>query len=150
MLKKSKIGSYRKLKVLKLIEDPEMNKVLTDDPDIALVQVVSMGHLNHAHLVRLASDNAHFDQIVAFKPTGWTFHDKLYKKHQPHPQFEVLDLKAQFLSPKIVLVPIPYSEHSSYEELRMFVKNLNIDQIVPTVNVSKHKEMHRYFKEWMN
>jgi DNA cross-link repair 1A protein len=131
-----------------MIQDPEMNEVLTEDPDVALVHVVTMGHLNQSHLQRYAAENSHFDQIIAFRPTGWTFHDKLHKKHQPVPRFGMIDLKAQFISTKVVLVPIPYSEHSSYEELELFVKNLDVDHIVPTVNVSKHKEMQKHFELW--
>jgi DNA cross-link repair 1A protein len=135
----------RKLAVLKLIEDPEMNKVLTNDPDVAAIQVVAMNELCKESLQQIADDFPQFQQIVAFKPTGWTFNNKLSGK--PF-EFGIKHLKVNFINNKIVQVPIPYSEHSSFQELKDFVQNLTIGQVVPTVNVSKHQEMKKYFEEW--
>lgn len=46
---------------------------------------------------------------------------------------------------------IPYSEHSSYLEMKRFVQWLKPQKIIPTVNVGTLKSrrtMEKYFKEW--
>lgn len=48
---------------------------------------------------------------------------------------------------------IPYSEHSSFEELRCFVQFLHPRRIVPTVGVGsadKRQEMQRIFNSWLS
>jgi DNA cross-link repair 1A protein len=133
----------KKLKVLKLLEDSEMTKVLTDDADVAAVHVISMTKMGKDSLDKIVKEYPHFNQIVAIKPTGWTFHDKLKG------EFGIGHLKPTYISNKITMISIPYSEHSSFSELKEFVQRLKIGQIIPTVNVSKHQEMKKYFDSWV-
>ena len=52
-----------------------------------------------------------------------------------------------------VIVGIPYSEHSSYAELRACVQALRPRKIVPTVNNSspqRRQEMQRTFHKWLS
>jgi len=47
---------------------------------------------------------------------------------------------------------VPYSEHSSFRELAMFVCALRIDRIIPTVNVGSAKSRERmrlWVEKWM-
>ena len=47
---------------------------------------------------------------------------------------------------------IPYSEHSSFDELKRCVQALEPLKIIPTVNnfsVHKREEMQRLFKKWL-
>ena len=55
------------------------------------------------------------------------------------------------MSAQITSIPIPYSEHSSFLELAMFVTSLQIGRIIPTVNVGNPKareEMKSWFEIW--
>lgn len=47
---------------------------------------------------------------------------------------------------------VPYSEHSSFRELAMFVMGLRIDKVIPTVNVGSdqsRKRMKGWIDRWM-
>jgi len=53
----------------------------------------------------------------------------------------------------ITIYGIPYSEHSSFTELRRFVKFLKPVEIIPTVNAADHTKrnaMTKYFKQWLS
>ena len=48
---------------------------------------------------------------------------------------------------------VPYSEHSSYTELKNFVKFLRPEKVQPTVNngdPKKRKKMEELFHAWLN
>ncbi len=53
------------------------------------------------------------------------------------------------------LYALPYSEHSSFAELKLFVQSLvplaatGGLQIVPTVNLSTRNEQEQWFAEWI-
>jgi DNA cross-link repair 1A protein len=52
----------------------------------------------------------------------------------------------------IAIFDLPYSEHSSYTELRDFVRAIRPMKITPTVNVGSPKERARmdvYFAQWL-
>ena len=53
----------------------------------------------------------------------------------------------------ITIYGIPYSEHSSFTELRRFVQFLKPIDIIPTVNAAdrtKRNVMTKYFKQWLS
>ncbi|KAL4613008.1 DNA cross-link repair 1A protein-like [Arapaima gigas] len=90
------------------------------------------------HLRKFA---ATYDQVLAFKPTGWTFSSQFAGVEDIRP--EVQD--------NIAIYGIPYSEHSSYLEMKRFVQWLKPDKIIPTVNVgswARRKGMERIFRDW--
>ncbi|XAR69941.1 hypothetical protein NMG60_11001722 [Bertholletia excelsa] len=64
-----------------------------------------------------------FKLIVAFSPTGWTFGKG--KKKSPGRRWQ---------QGTIVRYEVPYSEHSSFTELREFVKFVSPEIIIPSVN----------------
>uniref|UniRef100_A0A0D9W4G8 DNA repair metallo-beta-lactamase domain-containing protein n=1 Tax=Leersia perrieri TaxID=77586 RepID=A0A0D9W4G8_9ORYZ len=69
--------------------------------------------------------NQRFVAVLAFRPTGWTFSEP---------------------------IGVPYSEHSSFTELRDFVMFLRPQKVIPTVNIGNaatRDKMRAHFQEWM-
>ncbi|RDX83704.1 DNA cross-link repair protein SNM1, partial [Mucuna pruriens] len=64
-----------------------------------------------------------YNLIVAFSPTGWTFGKG--KKKSPGRRWQ---------QGTIIRYEVPYSEHSSFTELKEFVKLVSPDNIIPSVN----------------
>ncbi|KAJ3305371.1 hypothetical protein HDV03_001664, partial [Kappamyces sp. JEL0829] len=133
----------RKAKIYRALADDEINARLVDDPGKALVHVVPMDALKEDAFAELLLQYGHIDRIVAFRPTGWTFSSKSGNK-----RFTQSMLKPVYLSPSMTVIPVPYSEHSSYSELRDFCTTLAFGRIIPTVNVQQTKRMERYFSDW--
>ncbi|XP_036988798.2 DNA cross-link repair 1A protein [Artibeus jamaicensis] len=139
----SKVGMSReKYKTLQCLNIPEMNSFITTDMCSALVHLLPMMQINFKGLQRhLKMCDGRYDQILAFRPTGWTHSNKLTSMTDVVPQTKG----------KISIYGIPYSEHSSYLEMKRFVQWLKPQKIIPTVNVGSLKSrstMEKYFKEW--
>ena len=101
-----------------------------------------------------------FSRAVGFRPSGWNYrppnsrftdsplvstvlHSSNWKS-----TFSMKDLAPQRGSTsRASCFGVPYSEHSSFRELTMFCCALNIDKIIPTVNVGSAKSRER-MKGW--
>ncbi|KAL7856937.1 hypothetical protein SRHO_G00158360 [Serrasalmus rhombeus] len=123
------------------LEVEQIHQCITTDPKAARVHVLPMMQLNFKNLkMHLSKFSESYDQLVAFKPTGWTF---TQSSDVNNIQPEVKD--------DISIYGIPYSEHSSYLELKRFVQWLQPLKIIPTVNVgswNSRKAMEQCFREW--
>ncbi|XP_004579866.2 DNA cross-link repair 1A protein [Ochotona princeps] len=139
----SKVGmSQEKYKTLQCLKSPEINSLITTDMCSSLVHVLPMMQINfkglQSHLKKFGEK---YDEILAFRPTGWTHSNKLTRITDVIPQ----------IKGNISIYGIPYSEHSSYLEMKRFVQWLKPQKIIPTVNVGSWKSrrtMEQYFKEW--
>eukprot|EP00256_Glycine_max_P068256 XP_025982851.1 DNA cross-link repair protein SNM1-like [Glycine max] len=84
-----------------------------------------------------------FTAILAFRPTGWTFSERISND---------LELIKPVSKRNITIYGVPYSEHSSFTELRDFVQFLKPDKIIPTVNVwnaANREKMQSYSRDWL-
>ncbi|KAB1271306.1 DNA cross-link repair 1A protein [Camelus dromedarius] len=145
----SKVGmSKEKYKTLQCLNIPEMNSLITTDMCNSLVHLLPMMQINFkvddafvGLQNHLKTCGGKYNQVLAFRPTGWTHSNKLTSVADVIPQTKG----------NISIYGIPYSEHSSYLEMKRFVQWLKPQKIIPTVNVGTSKSrstMEKYFKEW--
>ncbi|XP_077406767.1 DNA cross-link repair 1A protein [Vanacampus margaritifer] len=125
------------------LESEHIKRHLTTDWKAAQVHVLPMMQLNvrklQEHLGRFSSQ---YDRLVAFKPTGWTFSQQMASVEDIQPA----------VSGNVSIYGIPYSEHSSFVELKRFVQWLRPLTIIPTVNNGSwaaRKAMEKHFCEWL-
>lgn len=139
----SKVGmSQEKYKTLQCFNIPEVSSLITTDMCSSLVHLLPMMQINFKGLQNhLKKCGGKYDQIVAFRPTGWTHSNSITS---------IADITPQTKG-NISIYGIPYSEHSSFLEMKRFVQWLKPQKIIPTVNVGSFKSrntMEKYFKEW--
>lgn len=139
----SKVGmSQEKYKTLQCFNIPEVSSLITTDMCSTLVHLLPMMQINFKGLQNhLKKCGGKYNQIVAFRPTGWTHSNSITS---------IADITPQTKG-NISIYGIPYSEHSSFLEMKRFVQWLKPQKIIPTVNVGSFKSrntMEKYFKEW--
>lgn len=110
-----------KWKILKCMDWPELQNCLSKEP--TNLQLCPLGMITKEGLVEVLKD---YDQVIGVKPTGWTFTDasKNSTKTVKTREYE---------NGRLVIVDVPYSEHSSFSELQSLLEALNFDKIIPTV-----------------
>ncbi|KAM0872563.1 hypothetical protein ACQ4PT_038674 [Festuca glaucescens] len=126
LLQKKIFVGAAKLQILKHLELPqEIMPWLTANEAESHIHVVPMWTLaSFKRLKHLSSQYANrYDLIVAFCPTGWAFGKG--KKKTPGRRWQ---------QGTIIRYEVPYSEHSSFTELREFVRFISPEHIVPSVN----------------
>jgi len=147
-----------KMEILSCLEDPELMDMLTGNRFEAQVHLMHMGQdMNQAGLQDyLDTLSPTFTRLIAIRPTGWTFTgskimtsaDSSALDAPAPPSSSPLVLRPSFTSPTIKIYPVPYSEHSSFNELAGFVRSLNIHKVIPTVGVGSEKGRHA-MTEWI-
>ncbi|XP_061491920.1 DNA cross-link repair 1A protein isoform X2 [Rhineura floridana] len=134
--------SKEKYKTLKCLESATISSLITLEWNNTLLHLLPMMQINFKSLQNhLSKFSENFDQILAFKPTGWTYSDGCCSLSEIQPQTKG----------KISIYGIPYSEHSSFLEMKRFVQWLKPQKIIPTVNVGNWKarnEMEKHFRDW--
>ncbi|KAI8645049.1 DNA repair metallo-beta-lactamase-domain-containing protein [Parasitella parasitica] len=154
----------QKRAILECFHDQELEARLTDQGREAQVHVIPLGHIQAENLeAYFRSLQPHFTQMIAFRPTGWTFRASSdpQLQHQQRSLESIIrarpaDLGASTLkpiydTPLVKIYGVPYSEHSSYRELALFIASLDIRRIVPTVNVYNERsrlKMSLLFDKW--
>ncbi|KAF7833711.1 DNA cross-link repair protein SNM1 isoform X1 [Senna tora] len=123
---------------------PELSDSLCTDGNNTFLHVLPMAYLRIERLKDyLKTYKEKFSAVLAFRPTGWTFSEKIGNH---------LELIKPITRGNVTIYGVPYSEHSSFTELRQFVEFLKPDKIIPTVNVSNaanREKMQSYFRDWL-
>ncbi|KAF1807583.1 DNA repair metallo-beta-lactamase-domain-containing protein [Mucor lusitanicus] len=154
----------QKRAILETFHDQELSALLTDQCKEAQVHVIPLGHIQAENLeAYFHSLQPYFTQMIAFRPTGWTFRassDPQMQQQQRSlesiirarpPDLSASTLKPIYDTPLVKIFGVPYSEHSSFRELALFIASLDIRRIVPTVNVYSEKsrlKMSLLFEKW--
>ena len=110
-----------------------MSRVTTDSKSTNC-RVLPMGQIECEYGEKLLRSNKHrYKSVIGFKPTGWAFGGTgggtAYKCSKSKTKN------------KIMVYSISYSEHSSFNELREFIRFLRPDKIIPTVNTTNKKQV---------
>lgn len=153
-----------KKRVCNCLDDPVLSSLLTGDPLQAQVHMQPMMEMRADTLANyLAPYKPRFSRVVGFRPTGWNYRPPAGRTPSPdvpdvlhshlwRPRFDSTDLTAQRGSTaESTCFAVPYSEHSSFRELTMFVCALPVGRIVPTVNVGSEcsrANMNWWFQRW--
>lgn len=90
---------------------------LTQDSSQTNLWVVSMSDLNFKSLATIRQKNSSYARVVAFQPTGWTFTDTNASSRP----CQGGGASCRSKGPDSIY-SIPYSEHSSFNELVLFVE----------------------------
>ncbi|KAI9094297.1 hypothetical protein DFS34DRAFT_651984 [Phlyctochytrium arcticum] len=125
-----------------------------------------------------------FDAVICIRPTGWTYRPSANAPAGPLERYHVGSLRpshstihVQQMPPKakgsksrrgstpsvgpiktksvpISTIPLPYSEHSSFDELQEFITTLaaskgGVGKVIPTVRGSKIHEIDDWCRKWL-
>lgn len=155
-----------KLKICAALEDEELSSRLTSDPREAQIHMQMLMEIRPETLQDyLNGYKPHFSRIVGFRPSGWNYRPPNSRftaspsiptiLHSPswRSSFSMTELTPQRGSTREAsCFGVPYSEHSSFRELTMFVCALRIEKVVPTVNVGSapgRAKMKNWIERWM-
>ncbi|KAK9865080.1 hypothetical protein WJX84_011403 [Apatococcus fuscideae] len=141
--------SERKLGVMQCLELPglDIDDLFCRDPTSSPLHVVTWGYLGDTwpffkpNFVNMeqARVEAGVDEVIGFVPTGWMYEMKRKAFPVRH-------------KGKCWIHLVPYSEHSSYNELRDYVRWLKPQKVIPTVGVGgddsdkKNAAMLKHFR----
>ncbi|KAI1398547.1 DRMBL-domain-containing protein [Hypoxylon fuscum] len=162
-------ASPSKIKICAQLGDPELTALMTSNPLEAQVHMQMLMEIRAETLQDyLNSFKPHFSRIVGFRPSGWNYRSPTSNAknvpanvspgsvpttgilHGPawKTRFSSKDLLAQRGSTREAMCfGVPYSEHSSFRELALFLMTLRIEKVVPTVNVGSEPSRRR-MKGW--
>ena len=127
-----------KLSLLDCYDWPQFKERLTTDSRTSRLHVVKMNTLSLQAVREYANRFPSYSTVLAIRPTGWAFRkNQLLTKIKPIRYYN------------IHRYDLPYSEHSSYEELRRFVKFTKPENVIPTVNINNSKYMKSLFDLWL-
>ena len=128
-----------KLSLLECYDWPQLKDRLSTDSRTSRLHVVKMSTLSLQAVREYAARFPSYSAVLAIRPTGWAFKkNQLLTKIKPIKYYN------------IQVYDLPYSEHSSYDELRRFVKFLKPETVIPTVNVRDSKHMKTIFDLWLS
>ncbi|XP_034250350.1 DNA cross-link repair 1A protein-like [Thrips palmi] len=134
--------SGEKRKIYNCLEDKVLLDRLTTEPLAAQVHVLAMRDITMEALHQYYSKYCNkFSHIVGFRPTGWTTSKSINGKPSDFQKSS---------QGKVTIYGVPYSEHSSFSELRRFVRFVRPYDIQVTVNVSKSAEYKKLFSKWLS
>ncbi|KAG9231650.1 DNA repair metallo-beta-lactamase-domain-containing protein [Amylocarpus encephaloides] len=155
-----------KMRICAALEDPELMSRMTDDPIEAQIHMQMLMEIRAETLQEyLNSYKPHFSRVVGFRPSGWNYRppnsritdspsvSTIINSPNWKSTYSFQDLVPQRGSTREVsCFGVPYSEHSSFRELTLFVCSLRIKKVVPTVNIGSapaRAKMKAWIERWL-
>ncbi|RMZ78107.1 hypothetical protein DV737_g4062, partial [Chaetothyriales sp. CBS 132003] len=163
-----------KMRMCRALEDDELNRLLTPHPLEAQVHMQTLMEIGAESLHDyLSTLKPAFSRVVGFRPTGWNYrpprpsgksgnsgrldnasiravlHSEGWKSRFTFK--DLLTAVQRGSTSEAKCFGVPYSEHSSFRELTMFVCALRINRVVPTVNVgsaASRDKMKAWIDKW--
>ncbi|KAJ4402245.1 DNA cross-link repair protein PSO2/SNM1 [Gnomoniopsis sp. IMI 355080] len=178
-LKTKIFASPAKIRICSQLGDPALTALMTNNPHEAQVHMQMLMELRAETLAEyLDHYRPHFGRVIGLRPSGWSYRPTMANNgsgattqvtanmppssvptsqilHGPswRTRFGPRDLvPQQGSSREAMCFGVPYSEHSSFRELMLFVMGLRIEKIVPTVNVGSEpsrKRMKGWTDRWL-
>ena len=126
-------AAKEKKRILHALENDILWNRISDSPINARIHLMEMGKVkNFKHLYEyLETYSTKYNHILSIVPTGWT--------HQKGSTAEssLENMRIKTFKNNLSQLEIPYSEHSSFSELKRFVMFLKLSSaksVIPTVN----------------
>lgn len=124
-----------KMAALECMDLPsEERELLTSNHEVTNLHAIALWKITvdsmHQILQRYGT---RYSNIIGFRPTGWSYQKGMEKTKRGKCQ----------RSGKITIHQVPYSEHSSYLELRDFVQWLDPIRIIPSVGNDQGPKLKR-------
>lgn len=143
-----------KSRVLEALEDPELDGLLSDNGLECNVHIMRMMDLNPASIAQhWKALSKKFTHLIVFSPTGWNFRaSKKQVEASIEPSFGLKELekcRTMTNGGKVHRLSVPYSEHSSFPELRRFIQGVKAHEVIPTVNMNSEKS-RSLMKFWLD
>lgn len=155
-----------KQRICAALEDPELSSRMTTDPREAQIHMQMLMEIRAETLQDyLNGYKPHFTRVVGFRPSGWNYRppnsrfvespliSTVLNSDNWRSRYHMSELVPQRGSTKEAsCFGVPYSEHSSFRELTMFCCALNIEKIIPTVNVGSapgRAKMKSWIDRWL-
>ncbi|KAH8075871.1 DRMBL-domain-containing protein [Cristinia sonorae] len=153
----------RKAAILRCQSDLELDAMMTTDPYTAGVHLLPLGTVATDRLkVYIDRWKGHFDRVIGFRPTGWTYSPT--NGTDTLPSIPTVISRSQSrtftyanLTPMknstaaLTVYGVPYSEHSSFFELTCFALSFDWGRMIATVNVgseSSRGKMAKWVERW--
>ena len=147
-------ASTEKKRIFNALEEKNILDRLSNFPDAAGLHVMEMGKVKDCKFLNeyLKKYSGNYSHILSIIPTGWT-HQKGSSSENSLKGMNIKNFKHSFSN--VSQLEVPYSEHSSFSELRrfvMFLKLANANCVIPTVNIgnaNSRENMNKLFKSWI-
>ncbi|KAK7508688.1 hypothetical protein BaRGS_00000254 [Batillaria attramentaria] len=133
-----------KKRVLDCLMDDRLKNIISLRWTDGRVHVLPMGQLKPKGLENHLQQCPSFTSILAFEPTGWTHSNRALSLDTIRPKYS---------RNGVTIYGVPYSEHSSFLELKRFVQFFRPKKILPTVNngsAASRSKMETIFRQWLS
>jgi DNA cross-link repair 1A protein len=145
-------AATEKSRVLRALDDPIIKSRLVSTAMLAKLHVLDMAKVRQKSALsdHLNKFKGKFDEILSIVPTGWS-HEKGTSS-----DLSLSSMKIKNYRDNVFVLNVPYSEHSSYSEMKRFVQFLKLDnseKILATVNVGNPETRNAQkalFKQWID